>query len=919
MGGTVRAIALTARSLEFKQARMKDTLKAGDEWFRAAADASLDSLFVAKGVRDEAGQLVDFECIDVNGTALAMLGIAREKVIGQKLWGLLPINRETFFDKYAQVLATGSPLEEEFPVDTPETKAKWLRHQVVRVGDGIAISARDVTRWKESGARLKESEERLRLATEAAHIGAWTWDPKIDRFSFSEGIGPVFGLPRGEGFHTPEEMIKAVYPADRDIVARALLQGREKGTSARVEVRTLWPDGTLHWVESESNFICDATGAVERGVGIAMDITERKHTEEALRESRDLLGSIVENAPIRVFWKDLELRYLGCNSLFARDAGMSRPDELVGKDDFQMGWRKQAERYRADDRRVVDSNTPTIGYEEPQTTPDGHEIWLRSSKVPLHDANGKVVGMLGIYDDITERKLAEESRLQVQVELLEAQRIAHVGSWQLEVATGHVTWSKELYLMFGLNPAAPATDYAGQPRLFAPESWERLSNAVSHTQETGSPYELELETIRADGVHGWMLARGEAIRDEGGTVVKLRGVAMDVTERKAGELALTRANRALRTLSACNAALISAVSEPELLDTICRLIVDAGGYSMAWVGFAEQSPKKQVRVVAQYGSTDEYLQSMNITWSDTEHGRGPTGRAIQSRTTQVHQSLMDESDKALWRDAALAHGFQSSISLPLKQLSGATGALTLYARERDVFTEEEVHLLEELANDLAFGIATLRTRAERDRMAEAHQHHEEILRKSLEESIQAISDTVEMRDPYTTGHQKRVAQLAVAIATDLTLPKDEIHGIHLAAGIHDLGKIRVPSEILSKPGKLTDIEYQLIKAHAQAGYDILKGIEFPWPLANIVLQHHERLDGSGYPQGLKGEQILLGARIIAVADVVEAMASHRPYRAALGTDLALAEIERGRGTAYDPAVADACLKLFREGRFAFQG
>jgi HD-GYP domain-containing protein (c-di-GMP phosphodiesterase class II) len=174
-----------------------------------------------------------------------------------------------------------------------------------------------------------------------------------------------------------------------------------------------------------------------------------------------------------------------------------------------------------------------------------------------------------------------------------------------------------------------------------------------------------------------------------------------------------------------------------------------------------------------------------------------------------------------------------------------------------------------------------------------------------------------MRDPYTSGHQKRVAQLAVAIAGDLGLPKDEIHGIHLAASIHDLGKIRVPAEILSKPGKLTDIEYLLIKAHAQAGYDILKGIEFPWPLANIVLQHHERLDGSGYPQGLKGEKILLGARIIAVADVVEAMASHRPYRAAMGLDLALAEIERGRSTAYDLAVANACLKLFREVTFAF--
>ena len=307
-----------------------------------------------------------------------------------------------------------------------------------------------------------------------------------------------------------------------------------------------------------------------------------------------------------------------------------------------------------------------------------------------------------------------------------------------------------------------------------------------------------------------------------------------------------------------------------------------------------------------------------MTWTDTEQGREPTGVAIRTGTTQVHQSLMDDSDRSPWRVAALAQGFQSSIALSLKGPSDTIGALTLYGRERDAFTKDEVHLLEELADDLAFGITTLRTRGERDRMVQAQLHHDEILRRSLEESIQAIADTVEMRDPYTAGHQKGVAKLAIAIASDLGLSKDEIHGIQLAAGIHDLGKIRVPAEILSKPGKLTDVEFMLIKAHAQAGYDILKGIVFPWPIASIVLQHHERLDGSGYPQGLEGDQILLGSRILAVSDVLEAMAAHRPYRPSLGIDVALAEIERGRGTIYDPAVVDACVKLFRERRFTIQ-
>jgi response regulator RpfG family c-di-GMP phosphodiesterase/HAMP domain-containing protein len=385
------------------------------------------------------------------------------------------------------------------------------------------------------------------------------------------------------------------------------------------------------------------------------------------------------------------------------------------------------------------------------------------------------------------------------------------------------------------------------------------------------------------------------------------------------ETQLSRANRALRTLSACNEALIDAVSESALLDTVCRLIVDAGGYALAWVGFVEQDPAKIVRVVAHYGSDEEYMESMNITWADAERGRGPTGTAIRTGATQVNQSFLTNPNMAPWREAALARGFQSSIAMPLKGPSDTVGSLTIYARERDAFNEDEVHLLEELAGDLAFGITTLRTRVERDRMTYEHLHHEEILRKSLEESIQAIANTLDMRDPYTAGHQRRVAQLAVAIANDLGLPKDEIHGIQLAAGIHDLGKIRIPAELLSRPGKLTDIEFALIKTHAQAGYDILKGIEFPWPIANIVLQHHERLDGSGYPQGLKEDQILLGSRILAVADVLETMASHRPYRPALGIDLALREIERGRGTAFDPAVVDACLKLFREGRFAFQG
>lgn len=192
------------------------------------------------------------------------------------------------------------------------------------------------------------------------------------------------------------------------------------------------------------------------------------------------------------------------------------------------------------------------------------------------------------------------------------------------------------------------------------------------------------------------------------------------------------------------------------------------------------------------------------------------------------------------------------------------------------------------------------------------------LRKSLIGTVVAVGRAIGARDPYTAGHQQRVSQLSRAIAQEMGLEGDRIDGLRLGASIHDIGKIYLPAEILSRPAKLADIEYELIKSHPQVGYDILKDIPFPWPVAEIAHQHHERLDGSGYPKGLRGDQICLEARIVAVADVVEAMAHHRPYRPSLGIDAALEEIESKRGKLYCPYAVDACLKLFREGRFRFQ-
>jgi len=658
---------------------------------------------------------------------------------------------------------------------------------------------------------------------------------------------------------------------------------------------------------SKGYTVHDDQGKSLHALHLLSDITAQRQADAALRKSKDLLQSIVENMPARIFWKDRDSRYLGCNTQFAKDFGYASPDELVGKTVFEMGRKDQAELYRADDKAVMDSGQPKLDYDESATTPDGKTSWVRTSKVPLRDESKQVIGMLGLSQDITDRKriaVQREQYFKFFMLSMDPMCIADpLGCFkQVNPAFMTLTGYSEAELV-----ARPFLDF------ILPEDRQRTVDEMALQVKLRPSLKFENHYLRKDG--SAILLSWTAYFDEKEGVTY--GTARDITLRKQDELALERANRALRTLSACNEALVRAGNEAELLDAICRLIVEVGGYRMAWVGFPEPDAAKTVRPVAQYGHEKEYLAAANISWADSERGHGPTGTAMRIGTVQINQNFLTNPALLPWREAALERGYQSSIALPLTSAAGTLGVLTLYAAAPDAFNETEVILLQELAGDLAFGIENLRTHAERDRIAHEQHHHTEILRQSLEESIKAIANTVEMRDPYTAGHQRRVGQLAAAIARELGLPEDTMRGIELAASIHDLGKISVPAEILAKPTKLTAIEFMLLKNHAQAGFDIIKDIKFPWPIATMVLQHHERQDGSGYPQGLKGEQILLESRIMAVADVVEAMASHRPYRAALGIDSALQEIERGRGTVYDAAVVDACLRLFTEKRFTF--
>ncbi|MDH5680650.1 MAG: HD domain-containing protein, partial [Spirochaetota bacterium] len=267
-------------------------------------------------------------------------------------------------------------------------------------------------------------------------------------------------------------------------------------------------------------------------------------------------------------------------------------------------------------------------------------------------------------------------------------------------------------------------------------------------------------------------------------------------------------------------------------------------------------------------------------------------------------------DEFMTEDSALKH---HSVSLPSFAEYGYISKAEIKLVRKDNFKMDTL-LNANMISDSSgkkMNLFVIRNITDQKRAEDEKNHSIKMLFQAMEDTIAAIAMTIEVRDPYTAGHQRRVAELAVAIAKEMNFSKDKIEGVRLAGTIHDIGKIYLPSEILSRPGRISNIEKNLLKTHAQVGYDILKPINFPWPIATMVHQHHEKLDGSGYPNGLKGEEIILEAKIICVADVVESMASHRPYRASLGIDRALDEIISHKDILYDKEVVEACVTLFR--------
>jgi PAS domain S-box-containing protein len=396
------------------------------------------------------------------------------------------------------------------------------------------------------------------------------------------------------------------------------------------------------------------------------------------------------------------------------------------------------------------------------------------------------------------------------------------------------------------------------------EGAKKPFQTFNQVYKTGNPAkELDWPITRKDKTKRHIEASVSLLKDLSGKSIGFRGIVHDITERKKAEDALRKSEVKYRDLvDGAHEGIFQSTAEGRHI-TVNQAFANMLGY---------ESPEEVVK---------------NITDIAHQVYVHPEDRAKILQIIEKEGSVKGYETEFYRKD-----GSKTWVSVNMHAVRDDRGKLLYYQGIDQGITD-------------------------RKKMEKERQKNIERLRRSLGSTINAMATIVETRDPYTAGHQRRVADLARSIAAEMKLTSEQINGIRMASKIHDIGKISIPSEILAKPTKLTELEFNLIKTHSQSGYDILKDIDFFWPVAQIILQHHERINGSGYPNGLKGDQILLESQILAIADVVEAISSHRPYRPAFGINIALDEITKNKGILYNPAAVDVCLRLFRERNYKF--
>ncbi len=720
--------------------------------------------------------------------------------------------------------------------------------------------ARSIERKRAEDA-LRKNEQRLSLHIQKTPLAVIEWDAQFRVIQWNDAAEHIFGYPAHEAlgrhaaFIVPERFKEHV-----DQVWSALManKGGERSTNENVT-----KDGRTIFCEWYNTSLVDGRGQVIGVASLVQDVTERLRAEESLCASEERFKNLFEKSSEAQLLLDSESKVVDCNTAFLRLFVIPNKADVLGHSpeefapEFQPDGTSSYERGLELMRSVMEKGSARLEWEH-RKHDDAH--------TPIH--NELICTMISIAEqpmlhvairDITDRKAAEEALKSSEERLKLLYEYAPDAYYLSDLKGNFVDGNREAEKILGFKKDEIIGQSFMKLRILSAGQLPKAATLLAKNAMGKSTGPDEFTLNRKDGTQVSAEIRTYPIKIKNQTLVL--GIARDITERRQAEEALRDSEELYRRL-------VAAVPDMIIRTDLAGNIVFANDVA--------------VRLSGNGGG--EALIGQNIfsfvAPEDLDKAKLASKIMFEKRIGPQEISLVFKNKPSIRFevDGAILRG------------PDGTPYSVVYLC-RDV-TERK--LAEE---GLRQGLVQLRS--------------------TLKAAIDSLASAIEMRDPYTAGHQERVTRLARAIAQEMGLAEERVEAIEIAGIIHDIGKLYVPAEILSKPTKLTDLEYAMIKMHAQAGFTILSKIDFPWPIAQIVHQHHEAINGSGYPQGLAGKDILLEAKILCVADVVEAMSSHRPYRPALGIIAALDEISQKRGILYDREVVDACLRLFRIKNFKF--
>ncbi|MCW9089122.1 MAG: PAS domain S-box protein [Gammaproteobacteria bacterium] len=666
-----------------------------------------------------------------------------------------------------------------------------------------------------------------------------------------------------------------ILPEERSRVWTEIQQALSERQQFSLAYRIRHKDGSIRWVWERGVGVPDEAGKELWVEGFITDITLRKRAEQELIESerryRGLFEMMDDGMALHELVRDeqgkpVDYRFLEVNPAFERLTGL-KAESVIGHTAREVlpGIKQQ----------WIDDYIQVVLSGEPRRFTRYAKVLERYFDVVAYrNADNQFVTL---FSDVTEQRRSDDT-------------IRNLARFTEEDPSPVLRITPDGILLYANQASEVMSEgQALQPGVPLPDLlWRQIRQA----EQNGGNFTCNFNDR-------WFSFLIRAVSEAG--YINIYG--REVTAEHQAEQKLVALNRVLKTLSEGNRVLVHAHNESSLLESICHVLTREGDYPAVWIA-TPQEDGTALNCIASDGPLKGKI--LQWRWQQVPLGEQQHPMVIAYRENKgIIISRNDSSSVDYGLEPAMTDiDIETVFLLPVGYHDQVFGVIGIFSRMPLEMQQEELTLLDELVSDLGFGVQSHRT-------TQAHEQSVLQLKDAMLHTVEAFSIALEKRDPYTAGHQNRVAALSVAIAREMGMEEQRVEGIRLGSMVHDIGKISVPAEILNRPGRLSDSEFGVIKAHPEAGYDVLKGIDFPWPIAQMALQHHERLDGSGYPFGLKGDEIVEEALILAVADVVEAITSHRPYRPGLGLEVALKEIERGRASSYAPQVVDACLRVFQ--------